>query len=216
MNVASLERALTPCLLRVALEDSCYRNSTSCGDKSYRRAAVMVVVYGNPPAVIMTVKPMYMKLHAGEISFPGGKSEDCDADMLDTALRETQEEINLHLEPIQIAGRLDIVTTLTTGFVIVPYVDILDDSPDVRPNSEVERMLAIAIGALLDSMLPDTDPDHNAVQGMYTFSYGDAQIWGASARILKQMHDMVVCKLVGGGEEDSTNGMRTGTRSPVI
>lgn len=184
---------MTPDLLRSALTTTVSAGLPPYRYKSYRRAAVMVVVYGAPPVVVMTAKPAYLKLHAGEISFPGGKLEDCDAGVMDAAIRETREEISLHINHNQMIGMLDAVTTLTTGFVIVPYVAVLTDRPVMTPNSEVARILEIPLGALLDTVSPDTDPEHNAVQGMYTFTYGTIRIWGASARILKQMHDLI-CK----------------------
>ncbi|NNL59393.1 MAG: coenzyme A pyrophosphatase, partial [Nitrosopumilus sp.] len=52
-------------------------------------ASILVIIYGNPPIVVMTEKPKHMTLHAGEISFPGGKLEPNDSNLLETALRET-------------------------------------------------------------------------------------------------------------------------------
>ncbi|MCH6586382.1 MAG: NUDIX domain-containing protein, partial [Thaumarchaeota archaeon] len=62
-------------------------------DGKYRLASVLVVIYGKEPIIIMTEKPKHMKFHAGEISFPGGKLDVNDSDLLQTALRETSEEI---------------------------------------------------------------------------------------------------------------------------
>ena len=75
----------------------------------------------------MTKKPKHLKIHAGEIAFPGGKQSDTDSDMLDTALRETREEIDLKLSRDQIVGQLDTVTTLNSKFSIFPFVTILAD-----------------------------------------------------------------------------------------
>ena len=72
----------------------------------YRLASVLVVIYDSSPKIIMTEKPQSMKLHAGEISFPGGKLDPMDSDLLDTALRETNEEIGLHISRGQILGQL--------------------------------------------------------------------------------------------------------------
>ena len=63
----------------------------------------------------MTEKPKDLKVHAGEISFPGGKPEESDKDLLDTALRETEEEIGLHILRDQVIGQLEPVTTLNSG-----------------------------------------------------------------------------------------------------
>ena len=61
----------------------------------YRLASILVVIYGDDPIVLMTEKPKHMKFHAGEISFPGGKLDSDDSNLLETALRETREEIGL-------------------------------------------------------------------------------------------------------------------------
>ena len=66
-------------------------------DVDYKLAAVLVVIYGETPTIIMTEKPKSMKFHAGEISFPGGKLDTNDSNLLDTALRETSEEIGLNI-----------------------------------------------------------------------------------------------------------------------
>jgi hypothetical protein len=57
----------------------------------YKPASILVVIYGKSPTVVMTEKPKHMKFHAGEISFPGGKLESDDSDLLETALRETRD-----------------------------------------------------------------------------------------------------------------------------
>ena len=72
----------------------------------------------NPPKIIMTEKPQSMKFHAGEISFPGGKFDVDDSDLLDTALRETSEEIGLNISKDQVIGQLTPVRTLNSGFLI--------------------------------------------------------------------------------------------------
>ena len=66
--------------------------------EDYRLASVLVVIYGEEPIIVMTEKPKHMKFHAGEISFPGGKLDNNDSDLLETALRETSEEIGLTIE----------------------------------------------------------------------------------------------------------------------
>ena len=87
----------------------------------YRLASVLVVIYDSSPKIIMTEKPESMKFHAGEISFPGGKFDATDSDLLETALRETGEEIGLHISRDQILGQLDPVKTLNSGFLISTF-----------------------------------------------------------------------------------------------
>ncbi|MFQ5572667.1 MAG: NUDIX hydrolase, partial [Nitrosopumilaceae archaeon] len=79
-------------------------------------ASVLVLIYGSVPKVLMTKKSKTLKTHAGEISFPGGKWDQKDEDLLTTALRETKEEIDLEIKLEQITGQLKPVRTLNSGF----------------------------------------------------------------------------------------------------
>ena len=153
----------------------------------YRLASVLVVIYDASPKIIMTEKPESMKFHAGEIAFPGGKFDATDSDLLETALRETGEEIGLHISRDQILGQLNPVKTLNSGFLILPFVCILKEIPPLVSNSEVEKIFHIPLEPLLDTIREDSDPDHNLIDGMYTFEYQGQIVWGASARILKQI-----------------------------
>lgn len=164
--------------------------SPNIEDHTTKHSAVLIVMHGQECRIIMTEKPKTMEHHAGEISFPGGKISPADSDLLDTAIRETREEISLHVSRQDIIGQLKPVTTLNSGFTILPFVAILDDVPDLQPNDEVEEILHIPAIPFLKTMSPDTDPHHNFISEMYTFLYGSNLVWGASARILKQMADI--------------------------
>ena len=157
----------------------------------YRIASVLVVIYGKDPIVIMTEKPKHMKFHAGEISFPGGKLDNSDSDILETALRETREEIGLTITRDQVVGQLDSVVTLNSGFLILPFVSIIDKIPELSPNAEVEKIFHIPLESFLNTVARDPDPSHNLIQEMYTFEYQNQIVWGASARILKQIQSIV-------------------------
>ena len=156
-------------------------------DGKYRLASILVVIYGKEPIVVMTEKPKHMKFHAGEISFPGGKLDDIDSDLLQTALRETSEEIGLTITRDQVIGQLDPVVTLNSGFLILPFIAIVDEIPPLAANAEVENIFHIPLESFLKTMANDPDPSHNLIQEMYTFEYQNQIVWGASARILKQI-----------------------------
>ena len=150
-------------------------------------ASVLVVIYGDDPIIVMTEKPKHLKLHAGEISFPGGKFESTDSNLLDTALRETREEIGLRISKNQVIGQLEPVMTLNSSFMILPFVSIVDEITSLSANSEVERIFHIPLNPFLKTMNNDPNPAHNRIQEMYTFEYKNKIIWGASARILRQI-----------------------------
>jgi 8-oxo-dGTP pyrophosphatase MutT (NUDIX family) len=151
-------------------------------------AAVMIIIFGNEPIVIMTKRPITMNYHAGEISFPGGGwDSQYDKDFLDTAIRETREEIGIDIFRNQVIGQLKPVNTLNSGFTITPFITIQDKVQSLNSNSEIESILEIPLIPLLKTMAEDKDPTHKSLQEMYTFTFQNHLIWGASARILKQM-----------------------------
>ena len=158
-------------------------------DGKYRLASILVVIYGKDPFVVMTEKPKSMKFHAGEISFPGGKLDSTDSDLLQTALRETREEIGLTISRDQVIGQLDPVVTLNSGFLILPFVSVIDEITPLIANSEVEKIFHIPLESFLNTAARDPDPSHNIIQEMYTFEYKNQIVWGASARILKQIQN---------------------------
>lgn len=164
--------------------------STKPNHDGTKLASVLVVIYGDEPKVIMTKKSEILSIHAGEISFPGGKWEKQDGDLLTTALRETKEEIDLEIRPEQVVGQLEPVRTLNSGFTIASYVAVVDDVPKLKDNFEVESILRIPLEPFLKTLEDDQNPKHQSIQEMYIFKFNEHVVWGASARILKQIAEI--------------------------
>jgi 8-oxo-dGTP pyrophosphatase MutT (NUDIX family) len=156
-------------------------------DGKTKLASVLVIIYGTEPKVIMIEKSKKLNIHAGEIAFPGGKWMEDDNDLLETALRETREEIGLNVSRKNVIGQFENVVTLNSGFTISSFLSILDDIPQLKINSEVKSILHIPLIPLLYTLSDDQDPNHKSIQEMYKFSFNDEVIWGASARILKHL-----------------------------
>lgn len=152
-------------------------------EPGWHHAAVLLLVCGRVPHVIMTEKPQYMRLHAGEISFPGGKQEISDTDLCETALRETNEEIGCAVDRCNVIGQLETVHTLNSGFAILPFVAVQESMPDMRANTEVGEIMRIPLEPLLKTLAVDTRHGSD----MFVLRYMDKIIWGASARMLEQM-----------------------------
>ena len=166
-------------------------NPKILSDGKNKLASVLIIIYGEQPEVLMTKKPITLTHHGGEISFPGGKISEIDDDLLDTALRETKEETGLKILRDNVIGQLKQVTTLNSGFTIIPFVCILDGIGQLVPNSEVESFLHIPLLSFLDTLENDLDPKHNSIQEMYTYTFEKNLIWGASARMIKQITDIL-------------------------
>ena len=154
-------------------------------------ASVLIIIYGKNPFIIMTEKAKNLKVHAGEISFPGGKWSEQDNDLLETAIRETKEELSLDISKKHVIGQLDDVITLNSRYKITPFVAILDVCPRLTANSEVESILHIPLASFLNTMSEDNIPEHRSIQEMYTFTFEKYNIWGASARMLKQINTLL-------------------------
>ena len=166
-------------------------NPKILSDGKNKLAAVLIIIYGDKPEILMTKKPITLTQHGGEISFPGGKISEIDDDLLDTALRETKEETGLKILRDNVIGQLKQVTTLNSGFTIIPFVCMLDSIGRLVPNSEVDSFIHIPLLPFLETLENDLDPKHNSIQEMYTYTFEKNLIWGASARMLKQITDIL-------------------------
>lgn len=153
-------------------------------------AGVLVIIHplNNIPHIVLTKRSLNLKDHAGQISFPGGNLETEDLTPLDTALRETREEIGLEIHRDKIIGGLDSVQTSTSKYVIYAYVAMIESELYLKPNDEVERILNIPIPNILDILLQYSLTTY---EGTYRrgieIPWEDEVIWGATATILKQL-----------------------------
>ena len=150
-------------------------------------SSVLIIIFQDSPKILMIKKPVTMKHHGGEIAFPGGKISNEDDDLLDTAIRETFEETGIIVKREDVIGQLKPVTTLNSGFTILPFICVLDKVKNLTPNSEVDEFLEIPLMPFLQTLADDSDPKHNSIQEMHTFTFEKHLIWGASARMLKQI-----------------------------
>ena len=157
-------------------------------------AAVLVIIHyhKDSPHVFLTKRSSELKSHKGEISFPGGRYVQSDGTLLATALRETEEEVGIAFTPDQVAGSLRAVRTMTSNHFIVPFVTIQDMLPRHRiTTSEVEAVIDAPLIETLKSIAPDTE-HYKLAKDAYKFTYDSNVIWGATARILKQLHALLI------------------------
>lgn len=158
-----------------------------------RHAAVLAVFVSNERAetdehrLVLIERAGSLRSHAGQVAFPGGKPEPQDGSLVDTALREAEEEVGLHRDAPRVVGRLDAVPT-PTGFMIVPYVAFAPPGwVPLRTSPEVHRVLTPTLSRL-------ADPDIHRITGrgiwngyryeMHEFAIHDPPLWGATARMV--------------------------------
>jgi 8-oxo-dGTP pyrophosphatase MutT (NUDIX family) len=157
-------------------------------------AAVLLPLYGWPeePGLIFTERRADLRRHAGEISFPGGRRDEADADLQTTALREAQEEIGLDPAQVRIGEALPATRTFVTNYVVHPFVGHIPHPGelDLQPNpTEVETVLTFSLDLLREGyemrrLIRRGIPIHTP-----TYEVEGQLIWGATARILGDLLD---------------------------
>jgi 8-oxo-dGTP pyrophosphatase MutT (NUDIX family) len=149
-------------------------------------AAVLVPMHGWPrnPGLVFTERRSDLRRHAGEISFPGGRRDD-DERLIETALREAEEEIGLSRDRIEIAGALPPIGTFVTNYKIHPFVGLIDEGMRFAPNpAEVESVLVASLDDLVEGYAKRRLVRRGVPIKTDTFLISDKLIWGATARIL--------------------------------
>ena len=136
-----------------------------------------------------------VKDHKGQISLPGGARDVNDRTLLHTAVRESREEIGLRTKDIEIIGELDDELTTTSNFVVTPFVAIIPWPYRFKKNKdEVAGILRAPVSALLDKTCLKADIetlDGGIVVDSYNYYYRGQRIWGATARILNKLLDII-------------------------
>ncbi len=156
-------------------------------DGPLRPAAVLVpIVHGAQPGILLTLRTAHLSAHAGQVAFPGGRIEPDDASPEAAALREAQEEIGLHPDQVELAGRLpDYVTG--TGYLITPVLALLPEGlPFVPSPDEVAEIFTLPLETLLDPDAPErrTRPFRGRERKFWVWPHERHYIWGATAAIL--------------------------------
>jgi 8-oxo-dGTP pyrophosphatase MutT (NUDIX family) len=144
--------------------------------------------------IVFTRRTELVSYHKGEISFPGGGYHNSDGSLLKTALRESQEEIGLKPEDVTVLGELDDILTKGSNFVVTPFVGSIRPGYNFTPSAfETAEIIEIPVSALLEKNCPRKQPPE-VLDGFsflqFTYSYGNNEITGATARILKQFLDI--------------------------
>ncbi len=158
-------------------------------------AAVLILLYlaDNEIYFFLTKRTDELKHHKGQISFPGGTQEGNEK-LIDTALRETQEEIGINKTSISIIGTITPLFVPVTGFMIYPFIGYSLNKLDPKPDPvEVATIFSVNISDLLNKENRTTEQRNIRgydVQVPY-FKLNDYQVWGATSMILSEFRDLI-------------------------
>ena len=156
----------------------------------YRHAAVLVPLFndGGEYKLLFTKRTRQVEAHKGQISFPGGGVEEADGSYEETALREAYEEIGLLPGDVKILGRTDDSLTMTSNYMIHPFVGLIPYPYDFRINTrEVKTLIRVPVRVFLEKgagggVVP-VEYEGRTYEG-YAYRYDGEVIWGATARIM--------------------------------
>tara|TARA_B100000767_G_scaffold212129_1_gene199319 strand:- start:125 stop:706 length:582 start_codon:yes stop_codon:yes gene_type:complete len=154
-----------------------------------KKAGVLIAIlnyeeYIDSPSIIYTQRSSIVSTHSGEVSFPGGMMEEVDADLYQTALRESNEEMNLDPLIVDKIGRLDYLVS-RYDIEVNPFVGVIREKPNLVGNAEIEEIFDVPIEYLLDknNMTTQTFQRDNMKLEMPTWYYNEQKIWGLTAMI---------------------------------
>lgn len=165
-------------------------------NRSFKQSAILVplIVKNEQLHVILTKRCDHLRHHPGQISFPGGKFDSNDQNLLNTALRETQEELGISPNLVNVIGEFPAHHTVS-GFSIMPYIALIDNSVKMTINKdEVSELLIIPLSKFINNnyhyaMFINRN---NIEMQVYFKPVNGHLIWGATAAIIEQLRLIVI------------------------
>jgi 8-oxo-dGTP pyrophosphatase MutT (NUDIX family) len=173
------------------IEEIKYKLNSSNFEKPSGRpqASVLIAIlnygeYIESPELIYTQRSGHLSTHSGEVSFPGGKAEDGDASLFDTALRESNEEMSLNGEDVTMLGKLDYFIS-RHKIEVNPFIATVDKAQDLEANEEIQEIFTVPLSFLLDpkNIIRESIERQGSVWEVPTWSLKNQKIWGLTAMI---------------------------------
>jgi 8-oxo-dGTP pyrophosphatase MutT (NUDIX family) len=177
---------------QMASSDRFIKNFPKSPGKDSREAAVLILIYPYKQSIytVFMQRPDYNGVHSGQISFPGGKKEPEDEDLIQTALREAFEETGVNPAKTEIIGRLTPLFIPVSNTIVYPVIGWTDEKPIFNQKSEEVLFLIDAdLKRFLDASIVKTKPVEirGEMLGVKYFDYEENTIWGATAMIINEL-----------------------------
>jgi len=163
-----------------------------------RQAAVLICLVNdgkNDTGVVLIRRNEYDGVHSGQISFPGGRYEDGDTDMISTALREADEETNIRKSDVEVIGKITPVFIPPSNFFVTPVLAWAENQPELIPDpSEVSEIMIVSLADLMDpanrQVRNIAHREFNFIDVPCFYIHGNI-IWGATAMMLMELLDIL-------------------------
>lgn len=161
-----------------------------------REAAVLILLWPENGSVhtVFMQRPDYVGFHGGQISFPGGKKEQDDENLIRTAIRETLEETGLSTDSIEIAGMLTPLFIPVSNMIVTAVIGCMKELPSFNPDTqEVDHLIIADLNRFLEQGIIKTKP-MELMGESYNIRYFDYEgyvIWGATAMMLNELLEII-------------------------
>ncbi len=168
-------------------------NRLKIEERNPRNAAVMMLFYPKESVthIVLILRPQYEGVHSGQIALPGGKVETYDRDYIETALRETYEEVGVHTKTVEVLKTLTKVYIPPSNFWVHPFFGYTDSRPKfVLQEEEVAEVIEVALDDLLNDdniVLQKLSTSYAENIEVPSFKLNGYTVWGATAMMLSEL-----------------------------
>lgn len=165
--------------------------------KPPRICAVMIALYQHEDKLYlpMMLRPIKSRAHPGQISFPGGKEEEEDRDLIETAIREMEEEVGVRVPRANVLGDLTPIYIPPSNSMVTPIVGFLDRKPNYTPApDEVEKVLDVSMEDLANPVNKRAKRvilTNGEYFEMPAFAVSEVFIWGGTARMIMELNKLL-------------------------
>lgn len=162
-----------------------------------RESAVLALFYPDAQKLtkfLLMLRANYNGTHASQISFPGGKKDHSDPDLIYTALRETEEEVGVAQQEVTIIRELTKTYIPPSNFWVTPYMGYVKKNPVFQTNNEVEKLIEISLSELLDEQSVSCENLSTSYMqniDVPCFKLNNYTVWGATAMMLSEIKDLL-------------------------